>query len=319
MAMLRKRMAEISLMNLDKLPTDRAAFGSTVHVASRGGDTLVYQLVMPEDADATKGLISTSSPIGKALIGQAGGRRDHRSDADRRPPVRDGEAHHHPRRGRVMGRPGREPYSPRTSHRPGAHAAPARPGPTTPACCGRCAEAGVRIDLVAGHGIGAVGAFFAAIDGGARLWAPDGFWRQPAVAGFYPWRPTLRVLGWALCGGSGPGRWCRSPCWPSGSSCIRLAFGLTLLHLQAGADLAEGYARLVGAAFRPGAPADVVPQSVVFLCGGAARALMLASRRTASRGGRRRARGHFWWRVSRRAAQQPRGHRVLADRPCGDS
>jgi transcription elongation factor GreA len=67
--MIRKRMAEISLMNLDRLPTDRAAFGSTVQLREDGNGSLVtYQLVMPEDADATKGLISTSSPIGKAIV-----------------------------------------------------------------------------------------------------------------------------------------------------------------------------------------------------------------------------------------------------------
>ena len=72
--MIRKRMAEISLMNLDRLPTDRAAFGSTVQLREDGNGTLVtYQLVMPEDADATKGLISTSSPIGKAIVGRQEG------------------------------------------------------------------------------------------------------------------------------------------------------------------------------------------------------------------------------------------------------
>jgi transcription elongation factor GreA len=74
MGMLRKRMAEISLMNLDKLPTDRAAFGSTVVlVEDNGSGKMTYQLVMPEDADATKGLISTSSPIGKAIVGKQPG------------------------------------------------------------------------------------------------------------------------------------------------------------------------------------------------------------------------------------------------------
>jgi transcription elongation factor GreA len=72
--MIRKRMAEISLMNLDRLPTDRAAFGSTVKLREDGNGTMVtYQLVMPEDADATKGLISTSSPIGKAIVGKQEG------------------------------------------------------------------------------------------------------------------------------------------------------------------------------------------------------------------------------------------------------
>ena len=67
--MLKKRVAEISLMNLDKIPKDRIAFGSTVHLRE-DGTGLVYQLVMPEDADATKGLISTTSPIGRALMGK---------------------------------------------------------------------------------------------------------------------------------------------------------------------------------------------------------------------------------------------------------
>ena len=50
------------------------AFGSTVKLREDGNGTMVtYQLVMPEDADATKGLISTSSPIGKAIVGKQEG------------------------------------------------------------------------------------------------------------------------------------------------------------------------------------------------------------------------------------------------------
>lgn len=71
--MLKKRIGEISLMNLDKLPHGKAAFGSTVHLREDSGEMLVYQLVMPEDADATKGLISTSSPIGRAVVGKTAG------------------------------------------------------------------------------------------------------------------------------------------------------------------------------------------------------------------------------------------------------
>lgn len=68
--MLKKRVAEISLMNLEKIPKGRIAFGSTVHVKEDGSDVFTYQLVMPEDADAAKGLISTTSPIGRALMGR---------------------------------------------------------------------------------------------------------------------------------------------------------------------------------------------------------------------------------------------------------
>jgi transcription elongation factor GreA len=71
--MLKKRVAEISLMNLAKIPKDRIAFGSTVALSESGAAPTTFQLVMPEDADAEKGLISTTSPIGRALMGKAPG------------------------------------------------------------------------------------------------------------------------------------------------------------------------------------------------------------------------------------------------------
>lgn len=72
-SMLRRRVREIQLMNMDRIPRDRAGFGSTVHLRSENGETLVYQLVMPEEADAAKGLISTSSPIGRAILNKGEG------------------------------------------------------------------------------------------------------------------------------------------------------------------------------------------------------------------------------------------------------
>ena len=71
--MLKKRIAEIAIMNLDKIPHDKASFGSTVHLTEDNGDKIIYQLVMPEEADAAKGLISTSSPIGRAIVGKTEG------------------------------------------------------------------------------------------------------------------------------------------------------------------------------------------------------------------------------------------------------
>jgi transcription elongation factor GreA len=73
LAMLSKRVAELSLLNLDRIPADRAGFGSTVHLHEVDGDAIVYRLVMPEDADPTKGWISTASPIGRALMGKEEG------------------------------------------------------------------------------------------------------------------------------------------------------------------------------------------------------------------------------------------------------
>ena len=72
-SMLQKRVSEIALLNVDKIPGDRAGFGSTLHVVESNGDKFVYQLVMPEDADAAKGLISTTSPIGRAFLNKEPG------------------------------------------------------------------------------------------------------------------------------------------------------------------------------------------------------------------------------------------------------
>jgi transcription elongation factor GreA len=72
-AMLKKRVGEISLMNLDRVPHGKAGFGSTVHLRAENGDTIVYQLVMPEEADVEKGMISTSSPIGRAILNKEEG------------------------------------------------------------------------------------------------------------------------------------------------------------------------------------------------------------------------------------------------------
>ena len=72
-AMLKKRMGEISLMNMDRIPHDKAGFGSTVHLRAQSGETIIYQLVMPEDADVELGLISTASPIGRGLLGKEEG------------------------------------------------------------------------------------------------------------------------------------------------------------------------------------------------------------------------------------------------------
>ena len=72
-SMLQKRVSDIQLINLDKIPHGKAAFGSTVHLREDTGADVVFQLVMPEDADVDKGLISTSSPIGRAIVGKAAG------------------------------------------------------------------------------------------------------------------------------------------------------------------------------------------------------------------------------------------------------
>ena len=72
-SLLQKRVSEIQLMNLDRIPKGKVGFGSTVTLKEENGQTIVYQLVMPEDANVDEGLISTASPIGRALLNKEEG------------------------------------------------------------------------------------------------------------------------------------------------------------------------------------------------------------------------------------------------------
>ena len=59
-------------------------------------------------------------------------------------------------------------------------------------------EAGVKLDIVAGRGVGVIGALFAAVDGAQRLWDEQGFWRADGIDNLYEWRIVPRVVVWAL-------------------------------------------------------------------------------------------------------------------------
>lgn len=68
---LKRRMAELSLVNLANIPHDRVGFGSTIVVFDQSkNEELTYKLVTSEESDVTKGLISTTSPIGRSLVGK---------------------------------------------------------------------------------------------------------------------------------------------------------------------------------------------------------------------------------------------------------
>ena len=74
MGQLQKRLSDVSMLNLDNLPHDKAAYGSRVVVLDTQKSLRVeYKLVTTEESDASKGLISTTSPIGRALLGRAQG------------------------------------------------------------------------------------------------------------------------------------------------------------------------------------------------------------------------------------------------------
>lgn len=69
-AQLQKRLAAMSLVNLEKIPTDRVAYGSRVVLYDYESDKEIqYRLVSAEESDISQGLISITSPIGRSLVG----------------------------------------------------------------------------------------------------------------------------------------------------------------------------------------------------------------------------------------------------------
>src|SRR2546427_6849020 len=68
---LKKRLGDIGMLNLNNIPADRAGYGSRVRLLDiKKSVEVEYKLVTSEEADAAQGLISTTSPIGKALLGR---------------------------------------------------------------------------------------------------------------------------------------------------------------------------------------------------------------------------------------------------------
>lgn len=68
------KLANADIIDIDKLPRDRAVFGSMVVIENIDtGENIEYQLVGPEESDIDKGRISVASPLGKEIIGKRPG------------------------------------------------------------------------------------------------------------------------------------------------------------------------------------------------------------------------------------------------------
>jgi hypothetical protein len=158
-------------------------------------------------------------------------------------------------------------------------------------------EAGIKIDLVAGRGMGAASALFAAVDGGAHLWGPRGVWRAPASLRLYRFRLTLRLAGWLI------GATLTILLAP-----IVLLAGLLLLYLAGSLATAAG-AAAPGAAvvqwvhqaldvlFAAGAIPTLVPRLVALAL--VAVVSVVGLRLLVRPAGRmRRTRGSAWWRIA---------------------
>ena len=71
LSQLQKRLGELSMVDMTRIPKDRVGLGSRVVVLdTKKDEEITYRLVTSEDADANKGNISTTSPIGRGLLGK---------------------------------------------------------------------------------------------------------------------------------------------------------------------------------------------------------------------------------------------------------
>ena len=68
------KLANADIIDPDKLPRDRAVFGTKVLLENIDtGEEVEYQLVGPDESDIVKGRISVSSPLGRAILGKKPG------------------------------------------------------------------------------------------------------------------------------------------------------------------------------------------------------------------------------------------------------
>jgi hypothetical protein len=156
-------------------------------------------------------------------------------------------------------------------------------------------EAGVKIDVVAGCGIGAIGALFAAVDGAQRLWEENGFWRSAAIEALYPWQPVFRLAVWTLvlsfCLVAVP-----LAAIAAGLIVFPVDFVLKMVGVSAASGLATRYLSFVNAAFSPEALPTWLPRLVLIVLGLSA---FVACAGAWTAGNERHKRGAIWWRLVR--------------------
>ena len=158
-------------------------------------------------------------------------------------------------------------------------------------------EAGIKIDVVAGRGIGAVGALFEAIDGASRLWEEKGFWRSSQVRRLYRWRSALRASAWAVTAALAvvlvP-----FALLLAGLLVYPVAFLLGVAGVDTGATLVRSYADTLARSFSPGFLPDVLPRALVISLAALVAVLAiigLGVLLSARRAGRHRTAA--WWRI----------------------
>jgi hypothetical protein len=159
-------------------------------------------------------------------------------------------------------------------------------------------EAGIKVDIVAGHGVGAFTALCAAVDGGTRLWDAGGLWSQPRLRYAYRWRRALRLAG---VGAAAAGVLLLSPL-----IVLVLAAGVYVGSVLAAlaslptisAWLVGFYGWLLAVLFDPPVLPTIVPRAVLLAVLAVVGVVLAAAVRAARQApSRRRLRGAFWWRL----------------------
>ena len=155
-------------------------------------------------------------------------------------------------------------------------------------------EAGVKLDVVAGRGVGVIGAVFAAVDGAQRLWDEKGFWHAPAIRTMYGWHTLPRLIVGALAVSVA------IVAVPLAVMALGLVvFPIDFLMKMVGAAGASGpasaYLRLAQSAFAPEGFPTWLPRLVLLVLG----ATGIIAHVTGWMHGARIARGPFWWRAVR--------------------
>jgi hypothetical protein len=157
-------------------------------------------------------------------------------------------------------------------------------------------EAGVKIDVVAGSGMGAVSALFAAVDGGASLWGPDGLWRARSASRYYRVRAAIRGGAWALAASLSvvllP-----LAALAAGLVVYPLSFLLRLTGASSGGSLSRAYSSLIENAFDPGFLPTVLPRALLLSLVLLVATLAVLAIVGLLRGGKRRDDAPFWWRI----------------------
>jgi hypothetical protein len=136
-------------------------------------------------------------------------------------------------------------------------------------------EAGVKIDLLAGQGIGAGSAALAAIDGTARLWEGNGIWRSPRIRQLYGWRRPVRLAAAA------------------GVAAAMLLIGGLILALA-------------------GISKPILTWTLLAALSGAIAMLSVALRADRLGGAKRRAYGPWWWRLAGAPLDAAPAHELFA-------